>query len=147
MTRVTKILMSSAGLAAVLLPTAGIAGGTMTRADFERCNQVAMQAAGVSSPSPSASPTTSGTGASGSITSGSTGTTGSSSTGLSASSPSGNPVSSPGSGTASSPSAGTSSSPTVSGSGSSVSGSTAVSGGTDPQLERAVQAYRDCLRS
>jgi hypothetical protein len=34
----------------------------------------------------------------------------------------------------------------VSGSGPSVSSSTAAAGGGDQQLERAVQAYRDCLR-
>src|SRR5687767_2696455 len=102
MTSIVKALGSMAAVAAILIPTVAIGGGNMTRADFDRCNQVAMQVAGVSgSQSPSASPTTSGTGASGSISSG-TGSsstaasgTATSGTGLSTSSPSGNTISSP----------------------------------------------------
>jgi hypothetical protein len=55
-------------------------------------------------------------------------------------------VSSPATGSASSPSAsGTSASGSIS-SGSTASGSGSVSGSGDQQVERAVQAYRDCLK-
>jgi hypothetical protein len=160
MTTVVRSLACLVGIAAVLLPVAAIGAGNMTRADFDRCNQQAMLAAGVSvSQTPSASPTTSGASVSGGAGSGATSSSG---TGISTSSPSGNTVSSPASGSVSSPSAsgsisstppsgaaagGTiSSGSTVSGSGQSVSSSATASGGSDQQLERAVQAYRDCLR-
>lgn len=133
MMRVAKGLGAVAAILAVLLPAAAIGGGGMTSADFDRCNQQAMLAAGISgSQTPSASPSTSGTGTSG--------------TGLSTSSPS-RPDSTSATAPSGSSASGTiSSGSTVSGSGPSVSSSTAAAGGGDQQLERAVQAYRDCLR-
>ena len=115
MTRPT-IGFTSLALAALLVPGAALAGGSMTRADFERCNQQAMQVAGISdSQSPAASPSTSGSGG---------GTSGSTSPSSSAA----------GSG--------------VSGSGThSGAGAAGVTGGADQhKLDRAVQAYRDCLQ-
>lgn len=142
MTTFTRIVGSSTALAAMLVPAAAMAGGDLTRADFDRCNQQAMLAAGVSGAQmPSASPSTSG----GSIsTAPSTGAT--SGTGVSTSSPSGNTVSSPATGSVSPPSAsGGVSSPSASGAVTAPSGASA-SGSHDAQLDRAVQAYRACLQ-
>jgi len=143
MTTFTWIVGSTAALAALLLPAVAMAGGDLTRADFDRCNQQAMLAAGVSGAQPSASPSTSG--ASGSVSSGAPSTGATSGTGVSTSSPSGNTVSSPATGSASSPSGTISSGATTSGSGS-VSSSASTSGAHDAQLDRAVQAYRACLQ-
>src|SRR6185503_5292083 len=102
MTNVAKVLGAVTASVAMLLPVAAIGAGNMSRADFDRCNQQAMQAAGISS-SPSASPTTTSPGASGSMSGSSTSGSMSSSTsspnsvatsgtGISQSSPSGNTV-------------------------------------------------------
>jgi len=150
-----RMAFTSLALTALLVPGVALAGGSLTKADFERCNQQAMQVAGIAdSQSPAASPGLSG---SGTGTSGSMGTASPSSPGASTS---GGAVGS--SGTMSSPSAsgsatGGSTSPGAStgASGSSVggsgthsgTGSTAATGGADHEkLDRAVQAYRACLQ-
>jgi predicted short-subunit dehydrogenase-like oxidoreductase (DUF2520 family) len=43
-----RIAIASVAVGGLLLPAAAIAGGTLSRADFERCNQQAMQVAGIS---------------------------------------------------------------------------------------------------
>ena len=128
-----KMAFTSLALTALLVPGVALAGGSLTKADFERCNQQAMQVAGIAdSQSPAASPGLSGSGAG---TSGSMGTASPSSPGASSGSTSTG---------ASSGAAGSS----VSGSGThSCAGSTAATGGADHQkLDRAVQAYRACLQ-
>jgi len=151
-----KMAFTSLALTALLVPGVALAGGSLTKADFERCNQQAMQVAGIAdSQSPAASPGLSGSGAS---TSGSMGTASPSSPGASTSGgavgSSGTGMSSPsasGSATSGSTSTGASSGASgssVGGSGThSGPGSTAATGGADHQkLDRAVQAYRACLQ-
>ena len=128
-----KMAFTSLALTALLVPGVALAGGSLTKADFERCNQQAMQVAGIAdSQSPAASPGLSGSGAG---TSGSMGTASPSSPGASSGSTSTG---------ASSGAAGSS----VSGSGThSGAGSTAATGGAGHEkLDRAVQAYRACLQ-
>jgi hypothetical protein len=154
-----KIALAAVAVALVAVPTFALAAGEKSRADFERCNQQAMMAAGISdNGSPAASPSgTTGSGSSGSMTSPST--SGTSST------PSGSGTTGAGSGTSVSGSgsstsgSGATSSGGVSGTGGpsgtgGVSGSTGVSGsasgsmsaGADAKIDRAVQAYRECLQ-
>jgi hypothetical protein len=150
-----RMAFTSLALTALLVPGVALAGGSLTKADFERCNQQAMQVAGIAdSQSPAASPGLSGSGAG---TSGSMGTASPSSPGASTS---GGAVGS--SGTMSSPSASgsatggsTSTGASTGAAGSSVAGSgthsgtgsTAATGGADHEkLDRAVQAYRACLQ-
>lgn len=132
-----RIAFTSVAIGALLLPVAATAGGgSLSRADFERCNQQAMQVAGISdSQSPAASPSTSGAGTSGSVSGGTGSQSGSSSM-----------PSASGSSTGGSDS--TSSGSSVSGgAGTSGSGSTAASSsGDQDKLDKAVQAYRDCLQ-
>jgi hypothetical protein len=131
MTR-ARITFAAAAIAALLLPGAAFAAGPLNRATFERCNQQAMQVAGVPDSQPSASPSMPSTGTGplpGAIstpsTSGSTG------------SPTGGITSSP-----RSSASGASRAPSGAG-----SSSTAAVGGTDQQrLDQAVQAYRSCLQ-
>jgi hypothetical protein len=141
-----KTRFAALGIAALLVPSLASAGGgaKLTRADFERCNQQAMQVAGVDSDSPAASPQM--------------GTGSQSGTGLGTSAPSGSGSqygTQSGSGM---PTGGTHSGPTSqsgtgmqtgsgtqSGSGMSGAGSAAGTG-DDAQLERVIQAYRDCLK-
>jgi hypothetical protein len=132
-----KTVFAAIGIAA-LLPATAFAGGTLSRADFERCNQQAMQVAGIASAdSPSASPSTPGSG-----TSGSTSGAGSSQ------SPSASPSASGttgATGAGSSTSGSTTTGSTMSGSGTqSGAGSTAAA--DQQKLDKAVQAYRDCLQ-
>jgi hypothetical protein len=150
-----RMAFTSLALTALLVPGVALAGGSLTKADFERCNQQAMQVAGIAdSQSPAASPGLSGSGAG---TSGSMGTASPSSPGASTS---GGAVGS--SGTMSSPSASgsatsgsTSTGASTGAAGSSVAGSgthsgtgsTVATGGADHEkLDRAVQAYRACLQ-
>ena len=129
-----RIVFTSVALAALLAPGAALAAGSLTRADFERCNQQAMQVAGISdSQSPSASPSMPGSGAgtSGSV-SGGTGSSGIPGSSIGGSS---------GAGASGSPSTGG-----VSGSAGSVTGSGTYGGADQMKLDRAVQAYRDCLQ-
>lgn len=153
-----KMAFTSLALTALLVPGVALAGGSLTKADFERCNQQAMQVAGIAdSQSPAASPGLSGSGAGtsgsmdtaspsspGASTSGSGGAVGSSGTGMSSPSASGSDTSGSTSTGASSGAAGSS----VGGSGThSGAGSTAATGGADHEkLDRAVQAYRACLQ-
>ena len=122
-----RMTFASAAIAALLLPGAAVAGGALNRATFERCNQQAMQVAGISgSQSPSASPSvpSSGTGnLPGAISTPSTsGSTGSPTGGITSS-----PSSSAPSGAGASP--------------------TAAAGSVDQQtLDRIVQVYRSCLQ-
>jgi len=74
------------GIAALLLPAGAVAAGSMSRADFDHCNEHAMQAAGVTgSRAPSALPSTSSSsgGPSGSVSGGTAGQSGTSCTGSS----------------------------------------------------------------
>ena len=142
MTRPT-IGFTSLALATLLVPATALAGGgSLTKADFERCNQQAMQVAGISdSESPAASPSTSGSGAG---TSGTPGSGTSASPGMTSPSTSGSDTSgSPSTGgTAGTSGSGVSGSGTYSG-----SGATSATGSADQlKLDRAVQAYRDCLQ-
>jgi len=142
--RTFRIAVASVAIGGLLLPAAAIAGGTLSRADFERCNQQAMQVAGISdSQSPAASPPTSGTGSS------------SSSMSTSPSSTSGTSSTPSVSGSTSTPSASGSSAGGATGgsygSGSSATGSGAQSGSMassadQEKIDKAVQAYRDCLQ-
>ena len=151
-----KMAFTSLALTALLVPGVAVAGGSLTKADFERCNQQAMQVAGIAdSQSPAASPGLSGSGAG---TSGSMGTASPSSPGASTSGggvgSSGTGMSSPsmsGSATGGSTSSGAgsgASGSSVGGSGThSGTGSTAAAGGAGHEkLDRAVQAYRACLQ-
>ena len=150
-----RMAFTSLALTALLVPGVALAGGSLTRADFERCNQQAMQVAGIAdSQSPAASPGLSGSGAS---TSRSMGTASPSSPGASTSGGavgSSRTMSSPsasGSDTSGSTSTGASSGAagsSVGGSGThSGTGSTAATGGAGHEkLDRAVQAYRACLQ-
>lgn len=151
-----KMAFPSLALTALLVPGVAVAGGSLTKADFERCNQQAMQVAGIAdSQSPAASPGLSGSGAG---TSGSMGTASPSSPGASTSGggvgSSGTGMSSPsmsGSATGGSTSSGAgsgASGSSVGGSGThSGTGSTAATGGAGHEkLDRAVQAYRACLQ-
>jgi len=132
-----KGTLASLGVAALLLPVAAGAGGDgkkFSRADFERCNQQAMQIAGVASDSPAALP----------------GSTQSSQPG-SQHGTSGSGTSSPGvsSGTGTSGSGmGTSGSGVSSGTGTTGSSITSGAGtmGADQELDRVVDAYRSCLQ-
>jgi hypothetical protein len=154
MMRTFKVAVASVAIGGLLLPAAAIAGGTLSRADFERCNQQAMQVAGISdSQSPAASPSTSGTGgsSSGSMSTSPSGTSGTSST----PSVSGSTSTPSTSGSTSTPSASGSSAGGATGgsygSGSSASGSSAQSGSMassadQEKIDKAVQAYRDCLQ-
>lgn len=129
--------LTTAAVAALLGPGVALAGGSMTRADFERCNAQAMQRAGVAdTQSPAASPSTSGSLGSG--------TGGHSST----STPSVGGGAGGGTGsTGSSADATTSMGSTSTGSGTHSGAAGAAAGGGDEQkLDRAVQAYRDCLQ-
>lgn len=127
--RIFKITFASAGIAALLLPAGAMAGGSLTRADFERCSQQAMQVAGISdSQSPAASPGMSSPGTSGS----GAGTSGSM-----------------GSGAGTPGSYGSSTSGSMSGSSGSTTGagsSTATSSADQEKIDRAAQAFRDCLQ-
>jgi hypothetical protein len=130
--RIRSVCASLAAAALLLPAVAGAAGEgkKFTRADFERCNQQAMQIAGIETGSPaalpgaaqqpsqpSAQPGAGGTGMPGTTSSGTgTGTTGA-----------GTGVTSGTTGT------------TGSGTGMGV-------GAADQELERIVQAYRDCLQ-
>jgi hypothetical protein len=132
MMKSVRIAVASVAIGGLLLPAAAIAGGTLSRADFERCNQQAMQVAGISdSQSPAASPSTSSS--SGSMSTSPSGTSGTSST------PS---VSGSGAGGATGGSYGSGSSATGSGT---QSGSMASSADHE-KIDNAVQAYRDCLQ-
>jgi hypothetical protein len=146
-----KIAFTSVALAALLVPGTVLAGGSLTRADFERCNQQAMQVAGISdTQSPAASPGMQGSGAGSTSTgTGTYGSPGTSGSGAGAgSSPSGSTMGTgsgthTGSGSSVGAGSGTSTG-TQSGTG---AGSSAMTGGADQQkLDRAVQAYRDCLQ-
>ena len=157
------------GIAALLLPASAGAVGSLSRADFERCSEQAMQAAGVAgSQAPSASPSLSrgsgGASASSSGTGGTAGQSGTSSTGSSIGSTGGSTGTSGGASSAPSTSdtTGSSRAPSnssasgttgagatsgASSSGSSGGGSTTLSGsGDQQQLDKAVQAYRACLQ-
>jgi len=119
-----KATFASLGVAALLLPAvAGAAGDgkKFSRADFERCNQQAMQIAGVETDSPAAMPGVAQPGQPGS-----------------------QQGTQPGAG------AGTTGSGVSSGTGTSGSGVSSGTGtmgaGADQELDRVVDAYRDCLQ-
>ena len=127
--RIFKITFASAGIAALLLPAGAMAGGSLTRADFERCNQQAMQVAGISdSQSPAASPGMSSPGRSGS--------------GAGSSGSMGSGTGSYGSSTSGSMSGGSGTTGSTTGAGSSA----ATSSADQEKIDRAVLAFRDCLQ-
>jgi hypothetical protein len=142
-----KTTFAALGIAALLLPAAASAdaGKKLSRADFDRCNQQAMQIAGIDSDSPAASPQL-GTGSGASQPSGSQYGT------QSGSQPSSGSQTGTQSGTGMQTGSGTQSGTgTQMGSGtqtgSSMSGTSGAAGaGDDAKLDRAVQAYRDCLQ-
>jgi hypothetical protein len=141
MMKSVRIAVASVAIGGLLLPAAAIAGGTLSRADFERCNQQAMQVAGISdSQSPAASPSTSSS--SGSMSTSPSGTSGTSSTPSVSGSTSTPSVSGSGAGGATGGSYGSGSSATGSGT---QSGSMASSADHE-KIDNAVQAYRDCLQ-
>jgi len=134
---ILRTAFASAAVAALLLPAGVMAGGDLTRVDFERCNQQAMQMAGISDgQSPAASPSMSGSGTGASGTTSGGAATGSSGTGTSSGSGAGSSGSMSGH------------SGSTSGGSSTLGGSTTGAGVADREakLDRAVQAYRACLQ-
>ena len=131
-----KGAFASIGVAALLLPAVAGAAGEgkkFSRADFERCNQQAMQIAGVASDSPAALPGAGQQGQPGAQQ-------GTSSSGVSSG------MGTSGSGVSSG--TGTSGSGVTSGTGTSGAGVSSGAGtmGADQELDRVVDAYRDCLQ-
>lgn len=127
-----KSICASLGAAALLLPAVAGAAGEgkkFTRADFERCNQQAMQIAGIDTGSPAALPGAAqqgaqpGAGGAGMPGTTGTGTTGPDTTGT-----------------------GTGVTGGATGAGTTGSGTGMRAGAADQELERIVQAYRDCLQ-
>jgi hypothetical protein len=132
-----KTTLATLGVAAMLLPSLATAGGgqKLSRADFDRCNQQAMQVAGIETDSPAASPQL-GTGATG------TGAT-QPSTGAGAERPAGAQTGAQtGTGSQVGTQTGSGTQP-----GTGAGPQTGVSGamGADAKIEQAVQAYRSCL--
>jgi len=140
-----KATFASLGVAALLMPAVAGAGGDgkkFSRADFERCNQRAMQIAGVETDSPAALPGASQPGTQPSTQPGTS--SGSGTTGSGVSSGTGTSGSGVSSGTGTSGS-GVSSGTGTTGSGVS-SGTGTMGAGTGQELDRVVDAYRDCLQ-